>query len=79
MVGVKGIEPLITEPETVVLPITPHPKVLRTLVRSHEPVTGATLNVTDRCCSSNVGFGACERVDRAISSFPAAGPVRLEA
>ena len=25
--GVKGIEPLITEPETVVLPITPHPRV----------------------------------------------------
>src|SRR3954453_2009574 len=39
LAGVPGLEPRLTEPESVVLPITPYPKgVSRPLVENHRPV-----------------------------------------
>src|SRR3569833_2059123 len=66
LAGVPGLEPRLTEPESVVLPITPYPTGHVPLVRS----ASASLADIDRCSRTGVAMASAPVLSARTASLP---------
>ncbi len=79
--GAQGLEPQLTEPESVVLPITPRPNRNRFELETESSVTRTTLLIVS--CPATAGRGTHEscttwpRLYRTPCCFCRAGDMRL--
>src|SRR3569833_3229738 len=66
LAGAPGLEPRLTEPESVVLPITPYPTGHEPLVRS----ASASLADIDRCSRTGVAMASAPGLSARTASLP---------